>query len=70
MSKKVTSEAEQKYVKSNGAACPHCGSTEIEADSPSLEDTDISCQVTCNRCEETWTEIWKLAGIFESQNAE
>lgn len=61
--KVLTKEQKQKYLESGGAKCPHCDSTDIDGGSMQT-DSNIAWQnISCNDCEEVWTDIYTLTEI-------
>ena len=61
----LTREQKDAYLKSNGSACPYCGSNEIEGGG--LESDVGSCwnPVECLECGRCWTDIYELTDIDE-----
>ena len=48
------------YVKVGGNKCPHCQSHDIQAESPDFDGSQIYCDVVCNSCNATWTDVYRL----------
>ncbi len=52
------------YLRSGGTHCPFCGGADIRANNPQTVDLDIHCEVDCENCGKTWTDVYKLADII------
>lgn len=60
----VEEPAQKKYLHHGGHICPHCSSKEIEAYGSLNSDDAIAWQqVSCNTCEATWTDQYKLTAF-------
>lgn len=55
---KIMSEVE--YVAAGGTKCPHCQSHDIKAESPDFDGSQIYFDVSCNNCDATWTDVYRL----------
>ena len=53
----------KKYVSSGGILCPYCNSDNIDSHMNSQGYANVSC----DDCEKSWREIWKLVDIEEDQ---
>jgi hypothetical protein len=63
--KALTPKQKRLYLKVRGHCCPHCGSTNISADSPKTEEYHIEMNVECYDCHEGWIDIFRLADVQE-----
>lgn len=54
---------EKSYVESGGNHCPVCGSSDISSDRVEIDGSQGYGNVTCNKCNSTWTDIYRLTGI-------
>lgn len=57
---KMLSDAE--YVAAGGNQCPHCRSTKLKADRPTVEGVEAYQDVECLDCKRTWVEVFRLIG--------
>ena len=52
-----------KYVQEGGIRCPICAAKKIHGDGIVPYDSNTAEQiVSCNNCNASWTEQWKLTG--------
>ena len=64
MTKKDLAEITKKYLKTKGNFCPFCGSKDVEGIGATDCDGDYAWNdITCNSCEKTWSDEYKLSGI-------
>lgn len=66
---RINKQVEAEYVAKKGFFCPHCKSNNISANKPELMDNGVEASVDCNDCGQTWTEIYRLAGIVETDDS-
>lgn len=60
---------DEEYVGQEGAACPHCRSTNIEGTARiDMLGDEATQEVVCLDCDETWTDIYKLIGYEEDDD--
>jgi hypothetical protein len=55
------------YIRTGGTKCPFCGADGDQLDSGSFE-TDCnysSREVTCDACDEEWTELYTMTGVTQ-----
>ena len=45
--------------------CPLCGSEGIEGDSVQIEGTEAWQEMSCQRCDGSWTEVYEAKGRIE-----
>ena len=66
---KMTDAMSKKYVKDGGKHCPFCGSDNIESDGQAQIDGPEAWQdVTCNKCHESWQDVYKLHSCISVTN--
>jgi transposase-like protein len=63
MSKKLTEEQKQEYLKCGGSKCPHCGSTNIEGAGHDYDANWVSQEITCANCRESWKDVFVLTTV-------
>lgn len=63
MSGKLTQEQVAAYVKASGAACPYCGSQQIEGGNVQVDCGGAQQEITCNHCRAQWTDAYTLDGV-------
>lgn len=55
-------KTEQEYLADN-THCPNCDSNQIEGGSFEVDRHGVWQDITCNNCETTWTDHYKLSGV-------
>jgi DNA-directed RNA polymerase subunit M/transcription elongation factor TFIIS len=65
---KITTEMEQKYIKSGGQECPICGYHHFESDIQSDENGTMKILVKCFNCNNTWIDVYQLIEVEENNN--
>lgn len=50
------------YVENCGAECPNCGSGDITNNGCDYNGTEIAQEVSCGKCNHSWTDIYELKG--------
>ena len=55
----------KEYIELNGAICPACGSSQIEADRLEINASITWSNVVCCECLAQWTDTYKLVGYSE-----
>lgn len=60
MSQEQMTDAE--YRECKGLNCPYCRSTEIEGGSVTVENGQAFQDISCNECDEEWTDSYDLKG--------
>jgi hypothetical protein len=63
-------ENAKEYLEQRGLACPFCGSWDIEGGSMDFDAGEIAQRISCHKCHERWTDIYKLAAIVNSDLGE
>lgn len=58
----LTAEQKQAYMK-NPLACPFCGSPDINAGSFGADHVFVWQNITCDKCNENWRDVYKLAFV-------
>jgi hypothetical protein len=59
-------EKAKKYLEQRGLACPFCGSRDIEAGSMDFDEAgEITQRISCLKCNEQWTDVYKLAAVAD-----
>lgn len=58
------------YIANKGVTCLYCNSLEVrEYMFPQLnQDETISMSISCDNCEQEWSDIYTLTGIKEMEN--
>jgi ssDNA-binding Zn-finger/Zn-ribbon topoisomerase 1 len=51
----------QEYIRTNGAACPHCGSKHITFQN--VNGNDLSADIECIKCKEQWQAFFTLTEV-------
>ena len=64
-----TKKAKQ-YLEQRGCMCPFCGSWDIEGGSMDFEAGEIAQRISCHRCNEQWTDVYKLAAVADADSGE
>ncbi len=65
--KKLTKETIELYLDNEGSNCPICNADLNEEGSYSSLDVEGSValqEITCNRCDSVWTDIFKRVDIY------
>jgi transposase-like protein len=55
----------KKYLEQRGLACPFCGSWDIEGGSMDFERGEIAQRISCHKCNEQWTDVYKLVAVAD-----
>ena len=58
-------EKEKEYLEQRGLARPFCGSRDIEGGSMDFEAGEIAQRISCHKCNERWTDVYKLAAVAD-----
>lgn len=58
----------KQYLEQRGRVCPFCGSWDIEGGSMNFEAGEIAQRVSCHKCGEVWTDVYKLAAVADSDS--
>jgi transcription elongation factor Elf1 len=58
----------KKYLERRGLACPFCGSGDIEGGSMDFEAGEIAQRISCHKCDERWTDVYKLVAVADSDS--
>jgi formate dehydrogenase maturation protein FdhE len=58
----------KKYLEQRGSVCPFCGSWDIEGGSMDFEAGEIAQRISCHKCNERWTDVYKLAAVVDSDS--
>ena len=53
---------DEEYVKAQGCQCPVCRSADIQGDETDMGGESATQEVSCNACESTWVDVYKLIG--------
>jgi hypothetical protein len=62
-------ERAKKYLEQRGLACPFCSSRDIEAGSTDFDEAgEITQRISCLKCDELWTDVYKLAAVADSDS--
>ena len=60
----------QKYMKSSGAHCPFCESTNITSGPIQADGSVAWAEVECEDCGSVWQDVWTLTDIAEAKGAD
>ena len=60
----------KKYLEQHGRLCPFCGSWDIEGGSMIFEAGEIAQRISCHKCNEQWTDVYKLAAVADADSGE
>ena len=60
----------KKYLEQRALACPFCGSWDIEGGSMNFEAGEIAQRISCHKCNEDWTDVYKLAAVADADSGE
>jgi transposase-like protein len=63
----ITKEQESEYLENGGTKCPVCGSDDMVDGGTDFNGSILYQNVSCNDCQEEWTEEYKLSGISEAE---
>ena len=55
----------KKYLEQRGLACPFCGSWDIEGGSMDFDAGEIAQRISCHKCDERWTDVYKLVAVAD-----
>ena len=58
-------EKAKKYLEQRGLACPFCGCWDIEGGSMDFEDDEIAQRISCHKCNQRWTDVYKLVALAD-----
>jgi hypothetical protein len=59
----LSDEKEVSYVANGGGKCPGCGSDSLTAGTMEVDGARAYCPVTCDKCNATWQDIYRLIDI-------
>lgn len=60
----------KQYLEQRGRSCPFCGSWDIEGGSMSFEAGEIAQRISCHKCQEQWTDVYKLTAVADADSGE
>jgi len=60
----------KKYLEERGLACPFCNSWDIEGGSMDFEAGEIAQRISCHKCNERWTDVYKLVAVADADSGE
>ena len=63
-------ERAKKYLEQRGLVCPFCASWDIEGGSMDFDAGEIAQIISCHKCSEQWTDVYKLAAVADSDSGE
>jgi len=66
----LTQEQKKGYIRSRGARCPYCKSTDIEGSSVEIDAGGATQEIFCNNCDKEWVDYYKLADVIEMEVVE
>jgi hypothetical protein len=55
----------KKYLEQRGPACPFCDSWDIEGGSMEFGSGEIAQKISCHKCNEQWTDVYKLVAVAD-----
>lgn len=58
---------EAEYLKNGGVKCPYCQSKNISSGNIDW-DEPLTIKVSCDNCEKTWRDVYRLVGMIEDTN--
>ncbi len=58
----------KQYLEQRGCVCPYCGSWDIEGGSMNFEAGEIAQSISCHKCDERWTDVYKLAAVADADS--
>src|SRR5216684_3541053 len=61
-------EKAKEYLEQGGLACPFCGSWDIAGGSMDFDAGEIAQRISCPKCNEQWTDVYKLAAVADSDS--
>lgn len=64
---RVTAQEEKQYIERGGVGCPKCNSYDVIGLEYSYEKGKILQLVKCCICDEKWTDIYTLTGIYPGE---
>jgi len=65
---KISKEQIETYIQAKGAACPFCRSKDIHSSAIQMTRKGKGSSVRrCLNCKASWTEIWILSDIDETE---
>ena len=62
---KEFNELRKKYLASDGALCPHCGSNDLIGGQLDISMGEVWQDITCNNCKKKWCDIYTLSDMGE-----
>lgn len=62
---KLTAARRRSYLR-RGSCCPYCRSESITGESVDIDGKHASQDVSCQECERTWRDIYRLADVEET----
>lgn len=65
---KLTQEQVDDYVSGGGIECPFCKSENIIGGDTDINDGITTQPLVCHNCDEMWTDIYKMTGIYHEGN--
>jgi hypothetical protein len=63
MESSLTPQMVRDYVNAQGAYCPFCRSSEIEAGKVEADAASAWSRVTCNECGKEWQDVFFLGAV-------
>lgn len=60
--KTLTLARKRSYLR-RGSSCPYCRSESVTGESVNIEGRQASQEVSCQECERTWRDVYRLADV-------
>ena len=62
----MTAKQKKAYLE-DSSKCPYCKSTDISGESLEIEGNVVVQIVTCQECDNSWTDYYKLFNVEETE---
>jgi len=63
----MTNEQAQAYLRSDGSACPICGSDSVQGNSVTIDNGNAYQECSCDECCAQWTDSYHLAAVIDDK---
>jgi transposase-like protein len=63
-------ENAKRYLEMRGLVCPYCDSRDIEGGSMDFDADEMVQRISCHKCNERWTDVYKLVAVADEDSGE
>ena len=65
--KKISQKQAEIYIRSDGAICPFCGDSNIDAGNIEPDAGVMAQEIECLECLEKWSDVYRLVGVYDRE---